>query len=64
MPPYDSTDENPIVIAKGNDEYGQQFEERIYINDIDYLPDVWSGNRSQRYEERYRTYLYVLHERT
>lgn len=31
----DSTDENPIVIAKGNDEYGQQFEERIYINDID-----------------------------
>ena len=31
----DSTDENPIVIAKGNDEYGQQFEERIYLNDID-----------------------------
>ena len=31
----DSTDENSIVIAKGNDEYGQQFEERIYINDID-----------------------------
>ena len=31
----DSTDENPIVIAKGNDEYGRQFEERIYINDID-----------------------------
>ena len=31
----DSTDENPIVIAKGNDEYGQPFEERIYVNDID-----------------------------
>ena len=31
----DSTDENPIVIANGTDEYGQQFEERIYINDID-----------------------------
>lgn len=31
----DSTDENPIVIAKGNDEYGRQFEERIYVNDID-----------------------------
>ena len=31
----DSTDENPIVIAKGNDEYGWQFEERIYVNDID-----------------------------
>ena len=31
----DSTDDNPIVIAKGNDEYGQQFEERIHINNID-----------------------------
>ena len=31
----DSTDENPIVIAIGNDEYGQPFEERIYVNDID-----------------------------
>lgn len=31
----DSTDENPIVIAKGNDEYGRQFEEKIYVNDID-----------------------------
>uniref|UniRef100_UPI004025B69E hypothetical protein n=1 Tax=Agathobacter rectalis TaxID=39491 RepID=UPI004025B69E len=31
----DSTDENSIVIAKGNDEYGHQFEERIYLNDID-----------------------------
>ena len=31
----DSTDDKPIVITKGNEVNGQQFEERIYINDID-----------------------------
>ena len=31
----DSTDENPVVLAKGVDENGKEFEQRIYINDVD-----------------------------
>ena len=30
----DSTDENPVVLAKGVDENGKEFEQRIYINDV------------------------------
>ena len=30
----DSTDENPVVLAKGVDENGKEFEKRIYINDV------------------------------
>ncbi len=30
----DSTDENPVVLAKGVDENGKEFERKIYINDI------------------------------
>ena len=28
----DSTDENPVVLAKGVDENGKEFEQRIYIS--------------------------------
>ena len=31
----ESTDDNPVVIAKGIDENGKEFEEKININDID-----------------------------
>ena len=31
----DWTDENPVVLAKGVDENGKEFEQRIYINDVD-----------------------------
>ena len=31
----DSTDENPVVLAKGVDENGKEFEQRIYFNDVD-----------------------------
>ena len=31
----DSTDENPVVLAKGVDENGKEFEQRIYIPDAD-----------------------------
>lgn len=31
----DSTDENPVVLAKGVDENGKEFKQRIYINDVD-----------------------------
>ena len=31
----DSTDENPVVLAKGVDENGKEFEQGIYINDVD-----------------------------
>ena len=31
----DSTDENPVVLAKGVDENRKEFEQRIYINDVD-----------------------------
>ena len=30
----DSTDENPVVLAKGVDENGKEFEQRIYINEL------------------------------
>lgn len=30
----DSTEENPVVVAKGVDENGEEFEQRIHINDI------------------------------
>ena len=30
----DSTDENPVVLAKGVNENGKEFERKIYINDI------------------------------
>ena len=30
----DSTDENPVVLARGVDENGKEFEQRIYINDV------------------------------
>ena len=30
----DSTDENPVVLAKGVDENGKEFGQRIYINDV------------------------------
>ena len=30
----DSTDENPVVLAKGVYENGKEFEQRIYINDV------------------------------
>jgi len=33
----DSTDENPVVLAKGVDENGKEFEQRIYINDVSRL---------------------------
>ena len=31
----ESTEDNPVVIAKGVDENGKEFEEKININDID-----------------------------
>ena len=31
----ESTEDNPVVIAKGIDENGKEFEEKININDID-----------------------------
>ena len=30
----ESTEDNPVVIAKGVDENGKEFEEKININDI------------------------------
>ncbi len=30
----DSTEENPVMVAKGVDENGEEFEQRIHINDI------------------------------
>ena len=30
----ESTDENPVVLAKGVDENGKEFERKIYINDV------------------------------
>ena len=35
MKVYLKTDDNPVVIAKGIDENGKEFEEKININDID-----------------------------
>lgn len=31
----DSTEEDPIVVAKGIDERGQEFEQRIHVKDVD-----------------------------
>ena len=40
----DSTDENPVVLAKGVDENGKEFEQRIYINDVNpsRIPCSWA----------------------
>ena len=34
MEGVEGTDENPVVLAKGVDENGKEFEQRIYINDV------------------------------
>lgn len=31
----DSTEEDPIIVAKGTDESGKEFEQRIHVKDID-----------------------------
>lgn len=33
----DSTEENPVVVAQGIDEYGKEFEQKISINEINQI---------------------------
>lgn len=42
----ESTDEEPVVIAKGVDENGNDFEQRIFINKITQTSHTTSGNKA------------------